>query len=183
MSNKHNVIESTVHTNSYGLVVSRKKIKDNLFKDYREIGHSHSDLSKIEKNDCAVRAFMIALNLSYNESHKFASEKLNRKSLKGTYVLKYINNILGHKVNGYKLNVIGYHPSIAHGHRKKLVNPKYKKETGYTVKSFMEQYTTGRYVIIVKKHALALVDGVLYGNNGEQFHGFFRKVQYVIECK
>jgi len=30
---------------------------------------------------------------------------------------------------------------------------------------------------------LALVDGVLYGNGGEQYNGFRRTVHYVIECK
>jgi len=64
-----------------------------------------------------------------------------------------------------------------------LVNPKYKKETGYTVKPFMEQHPVGRYIIIVKGHALALVDGVLYGNSSEQYNGFRRTIHYVIQCK
>jgi len=47
----------------------------------------------------------------------------------------------------------------------------------------MEQHPIGRYFIIVKGHALALVDGVLYGNFNEQYNGFRREVHYVIQCK
>ena len=78
---------------------------------------------------------------------------------------------------------MGFHPKYQRKGEKKLVNPKYKKETGYTVKSFMEQHPTGRYFMIVKGHAVALVDGVLYGNSCEQYDGFRRPVRYVIECK
>lgn len=183
MSKKHNIIESVTYVNRYGLEVTRKKIKDENFRDYRKIGHSHSELSKIEKNDCAVRAFMAALDLSYDESHKFVEEKLNRNRFKGTHVQKYINNILNYQKNGYKITMMGYHPKYAYRTNKLLVNPKYKKTTGYTVKSFMEQHPVGRYVIIVKGHALALVDGVYYGNKDEQHYGHLRKVLYVIECK
>jgi len=66
--------------------------------------------------------------------------------------------------------------------KKELYNPKYKgKKTCYTVKSFMENYPKGRYFIIVKGHALALVDGVLYGNGSEQFNGFRRRIHYVVK--
>ena len=78
---------------------------------------------------------------------------------------------------------MGFHPKYQRKGEKKLVNPKYKKETGYTVKSFMEQHPTGRYFMIVRGHAVALVDGVLYGNSCEQYDGFRRPVRYVIECK
>ena len=78
---------------------------------------------------------------------------------------------------------MGFHPKYQRKGEKKLVNPKYKKETGYTVKSFMEQHPTGRYFMIVRGHAVALVDGVLYGNPCEQYNGFRRPVRYAIECK
>ena len=78
---------------------------------------------------------------------------------------------------------MGFHPKYQRMGEKKLVNPRYKKETGYTVKSFMEQHPTGRYFMIVRGHAVALVDGILYGNSCEQYDGFRRPVRYVIECK
>ena len=37
--------------------------------------------------------------------------------------------------------------------------------------------------MIVKGHALALVDGILYGNSDEQYNGFRRQIHYVIKCQ
>jgi len=183
MIKKHNIIETTTEVTFYGNTITRKKIKDDFFRNSNTISESQSQLAKSENNDCVVRAFMMALDLPYDKAHKFVENKFKRENRKGTHVSKYLNNILGRQKNGYKMNLMGYHPKYAFGKRKKLVNPKYKKETGYTVKSFMEQHPVGRYFMIVKGHALALVDGVLYGNSGEQYNGFRRTVHYVIECK
>lgn len=183
MAKRHNIIETTTETTFFGRTITRKKIKDQFFGDSIVISESQSLLAKKENNDCVVRAFMMALDLPYDKAHKFVADKFKRVNRKGTYTQMYMENILGRQKNGYKMNLMGYHPKYAFGKRNKLVNPKYKKETGYTVKSFMEQHPVGRYFIIVKGHALALVDGVLYGNSGEQYNGFRRTVHYVIECK
>lgn len=183
MAKKHDIIDTTTQITWTGKKITRKKIKDGLFKDSKQISESQSELAKNETNDCVVRAFMVSLDLSYDKAHKFVADKFNRHSRKGTYTNVYLKNILDCQKNGYKMTLMGYHPSQAFGYRKKLVNPNYKKETGYTVKSFMEQHTVGRYFIIVKGHALALVDGVLYGNQSEQYNGFRRQVHYVIQCK
>ena len=42
-----------------------------------------SSLAKNEKNDCAVRAFANAFNISYDVAHKFAEDKFARKAKKG----------------------------------------------------------------------------------------------------
>lgn len=183
MAKRHNIIETTTETTFFGRTITRKKIKDQFFGDSQVISESQSQLAKKETNDCVVRAFMMVLNLPYDNAHKFVADKFNRVNRNGTYTRRYLNNILGRQKNGFKMRLMGYHPKYVFGDRKKLVNPKYKKETGYTVKSFMEQHPVGRYFIIVKGHALALVDGVLYGNGSEQYNGFRRTVHYVIECK
>lgn len=182
MARKKNIIETKTEINTWGQKVTKKKIKDNLFKDSIKIAETQSELAKKETNDCVVRAFMMALELSYDQAHKFVATKLNRVSKRGTYTRRYLSNILNKQKNGYKMKLMGYHPRYCFGAQKKLVNPKYKKETGYTVKSFMEQYPKGNYFIIVKGHALALVDGILYGNSCEQYNGFRRPVRYVVEC-
>ena len=43
-----------------------------------------NELAKNEKDDCVVRAFANAFGISYNQSHKFTSEKFNRKFKKAT---------------------------------------------------------------------------------------------------
>ena len=42
-----------------------------------------SSLAVNEKNDCAVRAFANAFNISYDVAHKFAEDKFARKAKKG----------------------------------------------------------------------------------------------------
>ena len=176
------IIETTTQKDFYGNNITRKKIKDGFFKDSNVISESQSKLAQSENNDCVVRAFMMALDLPYEKAHKFVEIKFNRKPRKGTYTRMYLNNVINRQKNGYKMKMLGYHPKYSNG-KKKLVNPKYKKETGYTVKSFMEQHPVGRYFMIVRGHALALVDGVLYGNSCEQYDGFRRPIRFVIECK
>ena len=184
MVKNRNIIETTTVNNGFGGRVTRKKIKGQFFKDSKLISESQSKLAMEETNDCVVRAFMMVLDLSYDKAHKFVKDKFNRKTRQGTYTETYLKNILNCQKNGYKMSLMGYHPRHVVGRKtKKLVNSKYKKETGYTVKSFMEQHATGRYFLIVKGHALALVDGVLYGNSVEQYSGFRRPVHYVIQCK
>ena len=43
-----------------------------------------SVLALNEKNDCAVRAFANAFNISYDVAHEFAADKFKRKAKKGT---------------------------------------------------------------------------------------------------
>jgi len=182
MAKNKNIIETTTVKTWSGRTVTRKKIKDEFFVNSNVVAESNSELAKKETNDCVVRAFMMALDLPYDKAHKFVADKFNRVNRRGTYTSQYLKNVIGRVKNGYRMSLMGYHPRYAFGDRKKLVNPKYSKETGYTVKSFMEQYPKGRYFIIVKGHALALVDGVLYGNGDEQFNGFRRTVHYVVKC-
>jgi len=183
MAKKHNIIETTTEINFYGRTITRKKIRDQFFGDSNVISESQSEIAKRETNDCVVRAFMMALDLPYDKAHKFVADKFKRVNGKGVLTRLYMTNVLNRQKNGYKMTLMGFHPKYAFGRRNKLINPKYKKETGYTVKSFMEQHPIGRYFIIVKGHALALVDGVLYGNFNEQYNGFRREVHYVIQCK
>jgi hypothetical protein len=178
------ILETTTVTR-WGTSKVTKKIKDELFCDSIELSENESLLAKSETNDCVVRAFMVALDIPYDKAHAWVKTNFNRVNRRGTYTSQYLSNVIGKVKNGKRLTMMGWCPNYTYGRseRKKnlLVNPKYKKETGYTVKSFMEQYPKGRYFIIVKGHALALVDGVLYGNKSEQFMGFRRHIHYVVK--
>ena len=102
---------------------------------------------------------------------------------------KALENILiGKTKNGYKVDYIGTHPSKEGinsriGSSKILVNKQYKKATGYTLKSFMENNPVGRFVLIVQGHAVAVVNGVLYGNTNENAIGLYRSVWMGFELK
>ena len=153
-----------------------------------------SKLAINEVNDCVVRAFMCALDISYNQAHEWVKEKLFRKNKQGTMMYAFGGLIIGKVKNRYKIDMIGAHPSKYNRHKKfsssinsvnrpMLINPKYKKPTGYTLKSFMENNPIGRFVLIVQNHAVAVVNGVLYGNQNEKYEGLYRSVWYAYECK
>jgi hypothetical protein len=178
------IIDTTTETNIWGDTKVVKKIKDEMFCDTIQLSKSESFLAKGERNDCVVRAFMVTLDVSYDIAHKWVKKMFKRQDRKGTYTSRYLSDVIGRVKNGKKLTMMGWCPKYAYGEEKKkqlLTNPKYKKITGYTVKSFMEQHPKGRYFIIVKGHALGLVDGVLYGNKSEQYEGFRRHVHYVVK--
>lgn len=163
-------------------------IKSEYFVDSMKLSNSQSTLAKKENNDCVVRAFMSALDIPYNQTHAWIKKYLKREDNKATYVFAYIKDILNVTKNGYKISFIGSHPSKTHinsviGSNKVLVNKQYKKSTGYTLKSFIENNPVGRFVLIVQGHAVAVVDGVLYGNTGEDSYGLYRSVWYGFECK
>ncbi len=47
----------------------------------------------------------------------------------------------------------------------------------------MENNPVGRFVLIVQGHAVAVVNGVLYGNTNENAIGLYRSVWMGFECK
>jgi len=165
----------------------REQLKEGYFVDSNRLANASSELSQKENNDCVVRAFMCALNISYDQAHAWVKKELKRQDNKGTYTYAYAKNILGKTKNGKKICFMGAHPSQnmkhAVGSDKVLANPKYKKKTGYTLKSFMEDNPVGRFVLIVKGHAVAVVNGVLYGNSNEKWDGLYRSVWYGFQCK
>jgi hypothetical protein len=163
-------------------------IKSALFVDTIKISRRQSELAKKEDRDCVVRAFMGALDISYDQAHDWVKKNMQREDRKGTFTVKYSKNIIGKTKNGYKVSYIGTHPSKEGinsriGSSKILVNKQYKKATGYTLKSFMENNPVGRFVLIVQGHAVAVVNGVLYANTGENAVGLYRSVWMGFEIK
>jgi len=162
-------------------------LKPEYFVDSIKIANESSELGKKEDNDCVVRAFMCALDIPYEQAHAWVKKELKRQDRKGAFMYAYSKNIIGKTKNGKKISFIGAHPSrnMKHsvGSNKVLVNKQYKKATGYTLKSFMENNPVGRFVLIVQGHAVAVVNGVLYGNRDEQWKGLYRSVWFGFECK
>jgi hypothetical protein len=153
-----------------------------------ELAKNTSKLAQSEDNDCVVRAFMAALDISYDQAHAWVKNELKRQNRKGTSMYNNSKNIIGKTKNGKKINFIGSHPSKDYykhsfGSDKVLANKQYKKATGYTLKSFMETNPVGRFVLIVQGHAVAVVNGVLYGNSNDRYNGLYRSVWFAFECK
>jgi len=173
--------------------VYREQFKYEHFKDYNAIAYERSatGLAKRENNDCVVKAFMCALDCNYEMAHKFIADKMKRGDRKGTYTYMFAKNVINTTKNGKRIKFIGAHPSkgfmqtnVAGNKNKKiLANPKYKKPTGFTLKSFIENHPVGRFVLIVEGHAVACINGILYGNSNEKSQGLYRSVWYGFEMK
>ena len=163
-------------------------IKPSLFVNTIKMSRRQSEIAKKEDNDCVVRAFMAALDIPYDQAHAWVKKNMEREDRKGTYTGKAIQLVEGKVKNGYKLKFMGLNPNKMNwkkvtGSNKILTNPKYKKQTGYTLKSFMENNPVGRFVFIVQGHAVAVVNGVLYANTNENALGLYRSVWFGWECK
>jgi hypothetical protein len=129
-------------------------------------------LSKNENNDCVVRAVQHAFRVDYVDAHHFCETKLNRKSGQGTYTGIYLPKIK--QAFGQKVNRMGKGGRITRDQKSKVEKwsndkQKYvvKRETvqvRYKVKDFVKKFSVGKYIVIVRGHAFALVEGKVIGN-------------------
>lgn len=173
--------------------VYREQFTNDHFQDYNAIARERSatGLAQRENNDCVVKSFMCALDCTYEQAHAYIKKEMKREDRKGTFTYVFAKNVIGKTKNGKRITFIGAHPSksymqtsIAGNKNKKVLsNPKYKKPTGFTLKSFIENNPVGRFVLIVEGHAVACINGVLHGNCNEKYQGLYRSVWYGFEMK
>lgn len=125
------------------------------------IGYNESVTAKSERNDCVVRAVASTFGLKYDTAHKFVAEEFDRQPRKGTFrtSLKLSNrdNILGTKYKIIPKQALKYPGSARH--QMNGGGP-----TEITLNIFLEKYPKGKYLIIVKRHAFSIIDGVVIGN-------------------
>ena len=129
-------------------------------------------LSKSEDNDCVVRAVQHSFGVDYVDAHHFCETKLNRVSGQGTYTGIYLHKIK--QAFGQKINRMGKDGRITRVKKSKVTrwsNEKSafvkKRETlqvRYKVKDFLKKFNIGKYIVIVRGHAFALVEGKVIGN-------------------
>jgi hypothetical protein len=179
------ITETVEKRHSFGRVHEVTQIKDEFFTNYNALVKDN-ELAQSETNDCVVKSFMVALDISYDRAHAFVAKYLRRKNRKGTYTQLWISDMLGRIKNGYVLRL--------HMTNKKcrwifdrFMHPSKIKvsaaKDGLTVKTFLRKNREGRFIVIVNHHAFAIVDGVLYGNYYEQVQGLKRPIQYVIKAE
>ena len=152
------------------------------FKNGYEVANG-SLLAKSEKNDCAVRAFANAFNITYDIAHSFTAETFKRKFRKGTYNVYNALNELG-KVS-FDLFQDSLFPITKEYNLKAIKNPINReythKKVSYTVKTFCSKYSKGTYIVIVHKHALCVKDGIVIDNGDMQFTGYRRVVESYVK--
>jgi hypothetical protein len=142
-----------------------------------------SMLAAGEKNDCAVRAFANAFNITYDMAHAFTAKEFKRKARKGTKAVYSTLQSLGSvtfdlfsdtlfpETKTYKLKCVN-----------KPVNASYThKQVAYTVKTFCATFSKGTYIVLVNKHALTVKDGIVIDNPDMRFTGYRRVVESYIK--
>ena len=146
-----------------------------------------SSLALNEKNDCAVRAFANAFNVTYDVAHAFAADKFKRKAKKGTRNMFQTLAELGFATFDLfsdtlfpETRTYGIHP-LARSKSGKVVNTSYThKEVNHTVKTICAKYNKGTFIVIVSKHALTIKDGIVIDNPNYKFEGYRRIVESAV---
>ncbi len=149
-----------------------------------------SSLAQNEKNDCAVRAFANAFNVTYDIAHEFAADKFNRKARKGVKNMFQTLTELGFATFDLFSNTLfpetrtySIHP-IARDKDGKVVNTDYThKVVNHTVKTFCNKFNKGTFIVIVKNHALTIKDGIVIDNPNYRFSGYRRIVESAVEIR
>jgi hypothetical protein len=94
-----------------------------------------------ETNDCTVKAFAVVFDTTYEKAHAHLKKNCGRQNRKGIHAREVIPPSL--KKTKYK------------------VGP-YSKTNRITLKNFLEKHNQGRFYVLIRGHAFAVVDGVLY---------------------
>lgn len=107
-----------------------------------------------ETNDCFVRALAISGNITYNEAHGIASELFGRNPKEGT---QNVESVLASKKgrNYFQHRHLALEP-VNHTYVRRD-----KKVHALNIRGFYNRYSKGTYLLLVNKHALAIVDGVI----------------------
>ena len=149
-----------------------------------------SVLALNEKNDCSVRAFANAFNVTYDVAHEFAADKFARKAKKGVKNMFRTLNELGFATFDLFSNTLfpetrtySIHP-LKRNKDGKVVNTDYThKVVNHTVKTFCSNFNKGTYIVLVAKHALTIKDGIVIDNPNYKFEGYRRIVESAVRIR
>lgn len=128
--------------------------------------YQESLIAKSETNDCVVRAFAAAFDVEYDAAHAWCKSKFLRKNRQGTYATQYRLmgvgqkwnkqvKVIGEKLNQYSSMIVPLNSHMVKGVRKTYA---------MTVGSFAKKYKEGSFIVLIDRHALAVVEGVIFGN-------------------
>ena len=132
-----------------------------------------SEVAKNEINDCVVRAFASAFDIPYDLAHHFCAVTFKRKPKQGTFgsrpFLASVERVLGRKV--VELGEEGYPGALTKGMftyyrpSKQYWGTEPMVRRAMTVKTFLERYSQGTYLVYIDRHVFTIKDGVVYGNH------------------
>lgn len=115
-----------------------------------------------ETNDCVVRALSLAFNRDYMEVHEVCA-KVGRKPRRGMYRFQ----------TDAAIQILTGDPG-AYGTETR----QYRRDPMPTFAQFARENPVGRFVVIKRGHAVALIDGVYHDMNNSAVCGARCRVQY-----
>lgn len=135
-------------------------------------GIKTSKVANKETNDCVVKAVAASIGVTYDTAHTFVKETFNREDRKGVLNKELVENMS--KLSEVGIAKIGTKEVSFEVMPKQAITNMYKLygeliHRQKTVKSFMESYPKGSYIVTVAKHAFAVVDGVMIDNVGTEY--------------
>ena len=123
-----------------------------------------SELARNEKNDCMVRSVASAADVAYRTAHNFCKEYFGREDKRGTNNMSIATQMLlaettGIELEGKKFGVKVLGKSRIRNRYKLKGEIIYRKKT---LKSFIQDNSKGRYMVMIANHALTVIDGEVY---------------------
>ena len=132
--------------------------------------------AKGEANDCTIRALVACTGKSYEDAHRYIAQQTGRIRRRGAETAALIKALDGKTIFGKFFESFGENVNQAQGFAglAKVKAPAVVYRSGKTVRqstmtmgTFLKTYTKGTYYILLRGHALAIVDGVIYGNTND----------------
>lgn len=95
-----------------------------------------------ETKDCTVVAWSLVFNCEYSKAHAYLKQH-GRPNRRGMFTKEITSALKACK-------------------KSKIVFGPYSGSNRISIKEFLQKHNKGRYYILVRGHAIAVVDGVLY---------------------
>jgi hypothetical protein len=118
-----------------------------------------------ETNDCTVGALATAANIPYEQAHNIM-EKTGRRIGRGGTIFRGIVHASLVGLLKYTILELPKHkrvfnaaPGFVGVNGKAILTTHF---VGPSIKQFIAQHPRGRYIVKIKRHAFALIDGVMF---------------------
>lgn len=98
-----------------------------------------------EHNDCTVITMAEVCKLEYHEAHKILRERFARKNRRGAFMRR----------TDFKTAMCEY----------KVAEGPYSDKNRVSLAQFCKKHPVGRFYVLVRGHALAVIDGVVYDHS------------------
>ncbi len=115
--------------------------------------NSKNTLQAGERSDCTVRALVKTAGLAYDDAHRWIANHMFRDHRRGarTYLaVKAMNNV--QQINNKKVKTLK---------RNRLTRFLNGADRKMSLKTFCQHNPVGTFYVLVRGHALAVIDGVI----------------------